>query len=445
MKKILALLLALVMVVSMVACGGNNDDGPAADTPAADAPAADTPAVDNGEETITLRLLYMSADQTQQTMMKEYIEPGLAEAFPDVEIVIEEGGGSDSFSNLVKTYNSSGDLPDVFWASADVTPAIIEAGNIMDLTDIIVADGFADKFQDPDALKDSKGKVFAINQGTDPMHIPVMYYNKAIFAKYGLEAPTTWEEFSNVCDTLVANGVAPISFCGAEPSRRAFYVEALITAIDPSVTAALYNGETDWSDPVCVQAYQMLKEMMDKGWFNNGYEATDHATHLDIFSNDQAAMIYEMAWLNGNWNADEVGVFLFPSLNENIETGTYVQCWGGPYNGWGVNANTEHPELAVKLAEYCVEQQARYFNENGTASNYVTDVVMGEPVPLLGQINALRDASDTRLKFIFANSMDAATVAEWHTMNSTFVVGGYTPEEICEEFNEIYAENTWFN
>ena len=45
MKKMLALVLALMMVLSLVACGGNND-APAADAPAADAPAADAPAAD---------------------------------------------------------------------------------------------------------------------------------------------------------------------------------------------------------------------------------------------------------------------------------------------------------------------------------------------------------------------------------------------------------------
>ena len=42
MKKLIALLLALVMVMGLVACGAS--DAPAADAPAADAPAADAPA-----------------------------------------------------------------------------------------------------------------------------------------------------------------------------------------------------------------------------------------------------------------------------------------------------------------------------------------------------------------------------------------------------------------
>ena len=50
MKKLIAIMLALVMALSLVACAGNNDepvaDAPAADAPAADAPAADAPVAD---------------------------------------------------------------------------------------------------------------------------------------------------------------------------------------------------------------------------------------------------------------------------------------------------------------------------------------------------------------------------------------------------------------
>ena len=44
MKKFLALLLALVMVLSLAACGGS--DAPAAEAPKADAPAAEAPKAD---------------------------------------------------------------------------------------------------------------------------------------------------------------------------------------------------------------------------------------------------------------------------------------------------------------------------------------------------------------------------------------------------------------
>ena len=46
MKKLIAIILALVMVLSLAACAGNKADAPAADAPAADAPVADAPVAD---------------------------------------------------------------------------------------------------------------------------------------------------------------------------------------------------------------------------------------------------------------------------------------------------------------------------------------------------------------------------------------------------------------
>ncbi len=43
MKKLIAIILALVMVLSLAACAGNNADAPAADAPVADEPVADAP------------------------------------------------------------------------------------------------------------------------------------------------------------------------------------------------------------------------------------------------------------------------------------------------------------------------------------------------------------------------------------------------------------------
>jgi len=69
MKKLIALLLALVMVIGLVACGNNDApaaeapkaDAPAADAPAADAPAADAPAADDAK-VIGIAIYSMAAD-----------------------------------------------------------------------------------------------------------------------------------------------------------------------------------------------------------------------------------------------------------------------------------------------------------------------------------------------------------------------------------------------
>jgi raffinose/stachyose/melibiose transport system substrate-binding protein len=42
------------------------------------------------------------------------------------------------------------------------------------------------------------------------------FYRKDIFAKYNLNAPTNWDEFLQVCDTLKKNGEIPVVIAGAE-------------------------------------------------------------------------------------------------------------------------------------------------------------------------------------------------------------------------------------
>ena len=92
MKKLVALLLALVLVLSMTACAKTEApkadapaadapaaDAPAADAPAADAPAADAPAADDGEiYTLTYYEIANSdtaVRESVQDAINAYIEP----------------------------------------------------------------------------------------------------------------------------------------------------------------------------------------------------------------------------------------------------------------------------------------------------------------------------------------------------------------------------------
>ncbi len=91
MKKLIALLLALVMVIGLVAC--DNNDAPAADAPAADAPAADAPAADApAEDTIKIGLTFCTGAAPSVKYGWEQVEKYVAEAYPGVvELIIYDG------------------------------------------------------------------------------------------------------------------------------------------------------------------------------------------------------------------------------------------------------------------------------------------------------------------------------------------------------------------
>lgn len=112
MKKFLALMLALVMVFALAACGGNTDapasDAPATDAPASDAPATDAPSAekDYGEYSasnpLELKLSHFAGSDTNQLAklalkFEELVEEKTGGA---VDVVIYGGGllGNDRVS-----------------------------------------------------------------------------------------------------------------------------------------------------------------------------------------------------------------------------------------------------------------------------------------------------------------------------------------------------------
>ena len=81
MKKLIAMLLALVMVLSLAACAGNKDvaDEPAADAPVADAPAVEEPADEPADEP--------AEEPVEEVAVMTYAEYAAAEL--DTEVVVE--------------------------------------------------------------------------------------------------------------------------------------------------------------------------------------------------------------------------------------------------------------------------------------------------------------------------------------------------------------------
>ena len=90
MKKLIALLLALVMVIGLVACGNNAPaaDAPAADAPAADAPAADAPAADApaADDKLTIAFVPKVIGQAWWDYVGEGVQEWAAE-HPEIEVI----------------------------------------------------------------------------------------------------------------------------------------------------------------------------------------------------------------------------------------------------------------------------------------------------------------------------------------------------------------------
>ena len=130
MKKLLAILLALVMVLSLVACGGTTEektDAPA-EAPKADAPAAEAPAAE-GATSIRMINGKIEIDAQLKKLAEMYKEE------TGVEVIIESLGGGIDVNGTIKGYLQAGNMPEIFVVASDAeVQQWGEAGTLADLS-----------------------------------------------------------------------------------------------------------------------------------------------------------------------------------------------------------------------------------------------------------------------------------------------------------------------
>ena len=101
-----------------------------------------------------------------------------------------------------------------------------------------------------------------------------MYYNRAIFDKYGLEVPTTYDEYVQVCDTLKENGVTPVAL--ASTADDAWLVSQYIQQLSDGIKGdelfnSIKDGTGKWNDEGMVEAGKLFQEEVNKGYFEDGF------------------------------------------------------------------------------------------------------------------------------------------------------------------------------
>ena len=117
-----------------------------------------------------------------------------------------------------------------------------------------------------------------------------IFYQKPIFAKYGLKVPTTWDELKAVSAKLKSNGVTPWSM----PAKDGiipffFYTMAASSILGTAGFHELRQGKRKLTDPDLVTAAQLMIDLEPD--YNNGYLAVDYTEGKALFALGQAAMI----------------------------------------------------------------------------------------------------------------------------------------------------------
>ncbi|MGW3730344.1 extracellular solute-binding protein, partial [Streptomyces sp. NPDC000851] len=153
----------------------------------------------------------------QTTEPSKSVWPERAKAFeaahPDVRIKLVTME-NDAYKSKMTALTSSGKLPDIYhtWGGG-VLKQQIDAGLVEDLTSSISS--LTDTLV-PASVKAYQfdGKTYAV-----PFDIGAVgfWYNKALFAKAGIQAPpTTWADYLDAIKKLKSAGITPLAVAGLE-------------------------------------------------------------------------------------------------------------------------------------------------------------------------------------------------------------------------------------
>lgn len=204
LKKLIGLMLASLMTMSLVACGGSQQQAaPAGETQVGEASATTT-------EPVTIKFRYWADNQDYSQLMQKIIAKFNAENGKGITVVGEEApwdGGKYS-ENLFNEKMGGSDIDVATW-KLTATPLFKNNDLLANL------DPYVNNWADKNDIDENIYNVMKQASGTDelyvmPWNVQVLYvyYRPSYFEQAGVEVPTTYEEFLNCVEkcTMDTNG-----------------------------------------------------------------------------------------------------------------------------------------------------------------------------------------------------------------------------------------------
>lgn len=169
---------ALIVTTALAACTSSNDG----DTPS---DGDSTPGGGTTGEQVDLQFW------TWTTNIEDVIAIWNDE-HPDIQVTVDRQAQGDELITRVLTAAQAGNEPCLVHTEYQALPVLVANGVVADITADF--EGIRDAFPDGAwGLTSFGDQVFAIPQDIAPM---MLFYREDLFAQYGLEVPTTWDEFA---------------------------------------------------------------------------------------------------------------------------------------------------------------------------------------------------------------------------------------------------------
>lgn len=426
MKKYLALILALCMLLALAACGKPSEPSGSSEPPVESGePVSEEPV----EAELDIMMSFPQFMDQWETYCKQFEEKMLAEENIKLTINLEMPSSGD-YESVLQTRLTGDDAPDLFTLHSNNIATYYEAGHLADLSGEELAGKI---YPDVSAMVTYDGKLLGVpieSQAWGPL------YNKAIFEECGLEVPNTLDELKNVVAVLEENGYTPFMLAFQEQ-----WVPQLMTAL---TLGGKVSGEVpDWVDRMnagegsyaeMAEIFDVIDLIMQHGTdraMEQGAEAGAAA-----FANGEAAMFVQGTWASGTimaTNPDmQLGVFALP-INNNVDC-TRVNL--SVSTTLAVHPSSDQMDLALKFANYVLDDndssalfESCSFNPLATCHTY-------EPASWVADASAYVSEGRCYKDLV----LPSAVTDEQGRLLQEYYVGSVTKDEIIQRLDEVYAQ-----
>jgi len=312
MKKMLSLLLASAMSLSLLAgCGGAPQTPPAqSNNPPSSAGQSDASTPETPAGPIKVAALASAYEEAYPGMWKEVCDAFTAETGIEVELIVDK-----ALEDVIGPSMQGGDFPDVIHLATGrdkkLTEQCIKDKNIAEITDVLsmtvpgesakVSDKIVPGFTDTSITNPyGDGKTYLAPMFYSPCGL---FYNAGLFAEKGWTVPTTWDEMWALGDKAAAEDIALFTY----PTTGyfdTFFPTLLYSAGGPEFfNKAMNYAEGIWDTPEAKQCFDVMSKLA-------GYTAkvtVAQANDQDFTQNQQLILDNKALFIpNGTWLVPEM-------------------------------------------------------------------------------------------------------------------------------------------
>jgi multiple sugar transport system substrate-binding protein len=312
---------------------------------------------------------------------------------------------SETFRTQLPSYLTSGNPPDIYtWYAGSVARSYAKKGLLLDLSDVWPSmTGYS-----------SAMKTLSSDDAGKQIFMPTsyywwgMFYRKSNFAKWGVQPPTTWDQFVALCETLRGKGVEPIGM-GAGGSTP-WVASAWFDYLNIRVNGAAFHrellaGKRRFDDPKVKAVFGRWKTILPH--FDTRSTAIPFQDATTSLLQGRTGMM-----LIGTFFADaapkdaldDIDFFQFPIIDPAVPIAEE-----GPTDGFFASAHTPRGDGVKEFLKYLATAEAQeLFIKNSSGTVLPTNSAAkdaGTPLVVKGR-EMLAKAADVT-QFFNRDSSDA--------------------------------------